>query len=194
MRNRRSHRSTMNSAFQLILLPGLGADHRLLEPQRKEFPQLVVPAWIPPQKNESLPHYAAPNGADRCAAQDRPLVLGGVSFGGMLAYEMARHLKPHAVVLIASCRTRQGLRPVHRAGRWLLPLVPVQAWSIAKLLAGPVVSLRVGARANGRTWPSACSRRRILVSCTGCSVRFFIGSRLRPRESASIRFTAAATC
>ena len=23
-----------------------------------------------------------------------PLILGGVSFGGMLAYEMARHLRP----------------------------------------------------------------------------------------------------
>ena len=49
----------MNQAFQLVLLPGLGADHRLLEPQRQAFPQLVVPAWIPPQKNESLPEYAA---------------------------------------------------------------------------------------------------------------------------------------
>jgi len=44
--------------FQLVLLPGLGTDHGLLEPQRAEFPQLTVPAWIPPLKNESLPHYA----------------------------------------------------------------------------------------------------------------------------------------
>ena len=49
----------MNTHFQLILLPGLGADHRLLEPQREEFPQLVVPAWIPPRAKESLPDYAA---------------------------------------------------------------------------------------------------------------------------------------
>ena len=44
----------------------------------------------------------------------------------MLAYEMARHLKPDAVVLIASCRTRHGLRPLYRAGRRLLPLIPVR--------------------------------------------------------------------
>ena len=98
------------TAFQLILLPGLGADHRLLEPQRRAFPQLIVPPWIPPRKNESLPDYAARMAETVTPSRDVPLVLGGVSFGGMLAYEMARHLKPDAVVLIASCRNRRGLR------------------------------------------------------------------------------------
>jgi pimeloyl-ACP methyl ester carboxylesterase len=133
-----------NPVFQLILLPGLGADHRLLEPQRQEFPQLVVPAWIPPHKNESLPDYAARMAETVKPSRDVPLILGGVSFGGMLAYEMARHLKPDAVVLIASCRTRHGLRPLCRSGRWLLPLVPVRAWDIAKLLAEPAARLRIG--------------------------------------------------
>ena len=93
--------------FQLILLPGLGADHRLLEPQRAAFPQLVVPPWIPPRKRESLPQYAARMAETVTPSRDVPLILGGVSFGGMLAYEMARYLKPDAVVLIASCRTRR---------------------------------------------------------------------------------------
>ena len=59
----------MNTAFQLILLPGLGADRRLLEPQRREFPQLVVPPWIPPRTDESLPDYAA-----RMAETVKPLL------------------------------------------------------------------------------------------------------------------------
>jgi pimeloyl-ACP methyl ester carboxylesterase len=152
----------MPPAFQLILLPGLGSDYRLLEPQREEFSQLVVPPWIPPLRGESLPHYAArmaetvrpgdcPDFRGRTpqewdcppVAPGSPLVLGGVSFGGMLALEMARHLKPDAVVLIASCRSPRGLRPIYRAGRRLLPLVPVQAWGVAKLLSGPVVRLRI---------------------------------------------------
>jgi hypothetical protein len=49
----------MSSNFQLVLFPGLGADYRLLEPQLAAFPQLIVPPWIPPRKNESLPSYAA---------------------------------------------------------------------------------------------------------------------------------------
>ncbi len=132
----------MKPAFQLILLPGLGADQRLLEPQRQAFPHLLVPPWISPMKKEPLPEYAARMAAALPQLTDVPTILGGVSFGGMLAYEMARHLKPRAVVLIASCCTRQGLRRAYRAGRVLLPLIPVQAWSIAKLLAGPAVNLR----------------------------------------------------
>lgn len=129
----------MKPAFQLILLPGLGADHRLLEPQRREFPHLMVPAWISPRDNESLPEYAARMADTVRPSPDLPLILGGVSFGGMMAHEMARHLRPEAVVLIASCRTREGLRPVYRIGRWLLPWVPAQTWGIAKLFAGPTM-------------------------------------------------------
>ena len=127
--------------FQLILFPGLGADARLFEPQRAAFPQLVVPPWIPPLNRESLPDYAARLSQTIVVSHDKPLILGGVSFGGMMAYEVARHLKPDAVVQIASCRTRHGLRPAYRAGSCLMPLIPLQVWSIAKLLASPVVGL-----------------------------------------------------
>ena len=96
-----------------------------------------------------------------------PLVLGGVSFGGMLAYEMARHLKPDAVVLIASCRTPavfvRSIAPGVGCCRW----IPVWAWSVAKLLSGPVVRIRPACRRASATWRSACSRRRIPASCTG---------------------------
>jgi pimeloyl-ACP methyl ester carboxylesterase len=130
------------TGFQLILLPGLGADHRLLEPQRAAFPQLIVPPWIPPRKNESLPQYAGRMAETVAPSPDVPLVLGGVSFGGMLAYEMARWLKPDAVVLIASCRTRKSLRPIYAPGRWLLPLIPVQTWNVAKMLSGPLLRIK----------------------------------------------------
>jgi pimeloyl-ACP methyl ester carboxylesterase len=134
----------MNNRFQLILFPGLGADHRLLAPQRDAFPQLCVPPWIPPRKNESLPDYAARMTETVAPSRDVPLVLGGVSFGGMLAYEMARRLKPDAVVLIASCRSPAGLRLAFRVGRPLLPWIPLCAWSVAKLFSTPVVRIRLG--------------------------------------------------
>ena len=79
------------------------------------------------------------HGGDVKPSRDVPLVLGGVSFGGMLAYEMARHLKPDAVVLIASCRNRRGLRWLYRAGRRLWPLVPAWTWSVAKSFSRPSV-------------------------------------------------------
>ena len=133
----------MNNDFQLMMIPGLGADHRLFIPQRRAFPQLIVPPWIPPHRKESLPDYAKRLAETVSPFRDKPFVLGGVSFGGMLAYEMARHLKPDAVVLIASCRNRRGMRPIFRLGGMVLPLIPpTLLWSIPKLLAGPAMSTR----------------------------------------------------
>jgi pimeloyl-ACP methyl ester carboxylesterase len=131
----------MTPSRQLILLPGLGADGRLFGPQRRAFPDLLVPPWLPPGRHEPLADYAV-----RMADSIRPLcaepfVLGGVSFGGIAAYEIARHLGPDAVVLIASCQQRRGLRLAYRAGRWVWPAVPVWVWTAAKRLAVPVSKL-----------------------------------------------------
>ncbi|MDP2342400.1 MAG: alpha/beta hydrolase [Deltaproteobacteria bacterium] len=111
----------------LVLLPGLGADHRLFQHQREAFgadeaDQVVVQPWIDPVDGEDLPAYAR-RLADVVAARvdrSRPLLLGGSSFGGMVALECARVLRPDGVVLIGSCRDLGGIRAVFR---WLLPLV-----------------------------------------------------------------------
>jgi pimeloyl-ACP methyl ester carboxylesterase len=94
---------------RLILLPGLGADERSFEPQRARFPGLEVPGWLPHEPGESLRAYA-----HRIAATILPsqrFYLGGVSFGGMVAQEIARLMHPEAVFLIASCRTGAALAP-----------------------------------------------------------------------------------
>jgi len=123
----------MSESPSLIMFPGVGADHRLFQPQKRAFPQLEVPAWVPPRDHETLPEYAA-----RLAGTlriSRPLVLGGVSFGGMLAYEMARRLRPEAVVLIASCRTREGISPLLRRFRPVVARLPLEVGDAAKLIA-----------------------------------------------------------
>jgi pimeloyl-ACP methyl ester carboxylesterase len=138
------------------LVPGLGADYRLLEPQRLAFPQLAIPSWISPDSNETLPKYAARLAETVSVSRDRPLILGGVSLGGMLACEMATHLKPDAVVLIASCRSPRAIRPsLYHAGHWLLPFLPQKAWELAKWLAGLALALR---------WSVPAERRDLAVT------------------------------
>jgi pimeloyl-ACP methyl ester carboxylesterase len=88
---------------RLVLFPGLGASARLFDLQRTIPATLEVPPWIEPLRRETLADYAR-----RLASTlrpDPPFYLGGCSFGGMIALEAARHVKPLAVILIASCRT-----------------------------------------------------------------------------------------
>ena len=126
-----------NQPPKLILIPGLGTDERLFEPQRPAFPELIVPPWILPHNDESLANYAA-RMAEVIPVHE-PFVLGGVSLGGMIAYEIARHVKPQAVIQIASCRTRQGIRGFFRATGHLWPVVPAGAFKIAKFISLPVL-------------------------------------------------------
>jgi pimeloyl-ACP methyl ester carboxylesterase len=122
---------------KLIFFPGLGADERLFAPQRAAFPELIVAAWIPPRKKEGLAEYAAR--LSETLPRDEPMVLAGVSMGGMIACEVARHVHPTAVILIASCRDRRGLRLLYRAGRACWPLVPQHVLKIAQFLARPAM-------------------------------------------------------
>ena len=114
----------MGKAVELILLPGLGADHRLFTPQAAVFDNLTIPPWIPPEHGESLQQYASR--LAETIEHKGPYVLGGISLGGMIAHEMAAHLAarghgPRGLVLIATCRTRSGLR------NWYRGLAPAAA-------------------------------------------------------------------
>lgn len=110
----------------LVLLPGLGADPRLFEPQRGAFPALFSPEWLVPRDHESLSSYAA-----RMAAVIRArvpagaeMVLGGVSFGGMLAAEMSAILRPRTLVLIGSALSPREIAPGMRVAATLGRFVP----------------------------------------------------------------------
>jgi pimeloyl-ACP methyl ester carboxylesterase len=100
---------THEKAF--LLLPGMAADERLFASQMHAFPNLRVPRWIDPLPNESLRAYAA-----RLALAvdpNSPCVVGGASFGGIVALEMAAHLRTVACVLIGSVRS-----PAEFSWRW----------------------------------------------------------------------------
>jgi len=138
----------MADACSVVLLPGLGTDDRLLGPQRSALGDVEVPPWIAPRAEEGLPEYA-----QRLAATvscRRPAILGGVSLGGMLACEMARHLRPQVVVLIASCRSGQSVGPSLRLLHGLVG--PLPAWTIRGMqrLSAMLSDLAIGATASQR--------------------------------------------
>lgn len=128
--------------LRLVLVPGLGADARLFDMQREAFPDLFVPPWIEPKPREPLPDYAA-RMAGALAEVGRPRVLGGASFGGMLALEMARILRPRALALIGSAysgrEVARWLRLVERVGH-PLPTPVIDAARTLTPLVAPIVS------------------------------------------------------
>jgi pimeloyl-ACP methyl ester carboxylesterase len=104
------------------LLPGLGADERLFAYQRSMFPNLIIPRWIAPKSNESLSAYA--HRFAKTLKVKRPFYLGGASFGGMVALEMAKELKPEGVILIGSARDAKTVPFYDKGLIRLFPFLP----------------------------------------------------------------------
>ena len=136
---------------RIIFLPGLGTDERLIQPQRSLPADIEVPGWLQPlHERESLPSYAK-----RLAATldtSTPFYLAGISFGGMLAQEVARHVRPQRIFLLSSCTSRRGIPHVYRvAGDVLLPyLIPA--------ILNPLKSLPSRVRSLGPSHMLACNR------------------------------------
>jgi pimeloyl-ACP methyl ester carboxylesterase len=89
-------------SIPIVMLSGMAADERLFGPQLACFPRLRVQPWIEPHPRESLRQYAA-----RLAPlvdPGRPFLIGGASFGGIVALEIAARLPVLGCVLIGSVR------------------------------------------------------------------------------------------
>lgn len=130
----------MTDKTPLILLPGLGADARMFAALKNELPQIVTPSWIEPIPGESVADYAR-----RFAGvidPGRPCFVGGASFGGVIAQELAaimpgvlacfvigstrsERAKPWRIRVLRPITPFVGILPgispllVRMAGRWL---------------------------------------------------------------------------
>ncbi|MFO0824885.1 MAG: alpha/beta hydrolase [Gemmataceae bacterium] len=101
----------MTSPLPMLLLPGMAADARIFQDQLARFPNLRVPSWIPRHPNESLREYA--KRFAHAIDPGEPCIVGGASFGGIVALEVAAHLQAVACVLIGSIRS-----PAELSWRW----------------------------------------------------------------------------
>ena len=90
------------SAKNIYCISGLGADERAFERLDIKGCSLQFLNWISPTKGESLSSYAG-----RMLAQigeEQPVILG-LSFGGMIAIEMAKQTAVSKLILVSSVKT-----------------------------------------------------------------------------------------
>ena len=114
-------------SISLILFSGLAADANVFAPQQVAFPQLVVPAWPKPEPGDTLDTYCRRIAEDLRSYGDA--IIGGASFGGIIALHVAQHMQPLSVILIGSVRAPSELSPLARSFRPLrlfAPLIPVR--------------------------------------------------------------------
>ncbi len=95
----------------LYLFSGLGADHRVFQFLNLEGFQVTYIQWLKPVARESMQQYAA-----RLTEQIITVkpVLVGLSFGGMMAMEVAKHIETEKIILISSAKTRKEIPPYFR--------------------------------------------------------------------------------
>jgi pimeloyl-ACP methyl ester carboxylesterase len=108
---------------RIILFPGMACDERLFAPQRECGLQFESPPLPMPKAHETLAAYAVRVG-EQLSLGDNPCVLGGVSFGGMLACELAAVCNCREVVLVASCRSAEAVPVRNWPVFWLASLMP----------------------------------------------------------------------
>ena len=82
----------------VYVFSGLGADERVFYKIDFGNCAVIFIKWIAPKKNESIECYAV-----RITAQITTThpVLVGLSFGGMMAVEVAKHIATEKIVLIS---------------------------------------------------------------------------------------------
>ncbi|MCB0397263.1 MAG: hypothetical protein KDD36_11445 [Flavobacteriales bacterium] len=87
------------TSTKLYLISGLGADSRLYS--RLQLPGLDVQfiEWLVPSDDETMNHYAR-RMAECITADPGEFYLGGTSFGGMVATEIAKFHSPAKLMLI----------------------------------------------------------------------------------------------
>ena len=100
----------------------MGADERLFESQRDCGLDFEVPRLPTPEPSDDMPTYAAR--VRDMLGLNGPCILGGVSFGGMLACQLATMCQARAVVLVATCQNRDAIPGYYHGAEFISRFLP----------------------------------------------------------------------
>ena len=87
----------------VYVFSGLGADERVFCKINFSGYTVHFIQWIAPKKNEAIEDYSL-----RLTAQitkENPILVG-LSFGGMMAVEVAKHISTEKIIIISSAKSK----------------------------------------------------------------------------------------
>lgn len=88
---------------KIYILSGLGADERVFHRMDMDVLSIVHLNWIQPLPSESMGQYAS---RMMKKIEDPSPILLGLSFGGIMAIEIAKLLNPEKIILLASAKNK----------------------------------------------------------------------------------------
>ena len=139
-----------DAEIQLLILPGLGADSRIIHYQRTLPFEVISHDYIDWRDGESLQAYSERFYKHLLEAQvidlRRPVFIGGMSLGGVIAQEISLLTPVSGVILLGSLETSEELVPfirwfgrvvAHRLPHWVYvastPLVPIVMRRVSRI-------------------------------------------------------------
>ncbi len=95
----------------VYLLSGLGADKRVFDFLKLDDVELIHIEWVRPEESESIEVYTK-----RILTQittDKPILIG-VSFGGIIATEIAKQIDCEKIIFVSSATTKADIPLLYR--------------------------------------------------------------------------------
>ena len=126
---------SQNALKDIYCISGLGADRRVFQKLKFKGYQPVHIDWLKPNKREDIASYAK-----RLTEQIKspnPILIG-LSFGGIIAVEIAKHIAVEKVILVSSAKQYSEIPIYFRMFRWfpIHRLIPFKSllWAIYWLI------------------------------------------------------------
>ena len=125
---------TEKAQKNIYCISGLGADRRVFTKLIFKGYQPVHLNWLTPNKRESLADYAKRIAAD---IEENPILIG-LSFGGIVATEIAKQIATEKVILISSAKEQAEIPWYFKMFRWfpIHLLIPFKSllWAVYWLI------------------------------------------------------------
>lgn len=120
--------------MKIYAISGLGADSRVFNFLTLDL-KIIPLEWISPLEKETIEHYALR--LSQKINQTEPFILMGVSFGGIMATEIAKITQPKATILISSAELKTELRWIYRtiSTTRIIPLLPTSFFNLPRFIS-----------------------------------------------------------